>query len=92
VISENEHCGEIPARVSPENKNIGESSHFAGEPDARVARVPQLNSNLVWSAPRETIEYVNFNRSPYFAKLLRLEVEMKGRDSSQKKKLQKERK
>jgi hypothetical protein len=68
VISENEHCGEIPARVSPENKNIGESSHFAGEPDARVARVPQLNSNLVWSAPRETIEYVNFNRSPYFAK------------------------
>jgi hypothetical protein len=35
VISERENCGEIPARVSPENKNIGESSHFAGEPEER---------------------------------------------------------
>lgn len=76
MISESEHCGEIPARVLPENK----------KPDSRVARAPQLNSNLVWSAPRETIENVNCSRSLYvMLSLLRSEMKIKGRDSSQNK-------
>jgi hypothetical protein len=43
----------ITAGVSPENR------------DSVVARAPQLNPNLDWSAPRDRqkIEFVNFNGS-----------------------------